>query len=504
MDMNGPGRTFDDTAIITVFFGDDELRLAAAEQALLGQSKQDLQADHFLLELVNSRSESRLQPSLRNCFHYVAVEEREQNQDLFQKEALYNLGWKRALAARRYRFFIFTDADVYSADPAWFRKIRQRLLDDPSRLVQGFRLVWDERDPDFIFQSLGALHTQKVPRDLNVNPGLCWGLDARTLIAGGGFNPFCIEGGGDCLFVAEYLNHRDMAYELGLLQWEWYARLIRDLPYSARLDAVEVDLFHCFHGKFSERRAYETFQALSRLAPLETFVKIDQNGLLAWRDPNCAERRLLQRRSELVDEEAVERVLATLGLPVARSAEAFSVRMAPFRTAPWGTEKTVPVQESVLSLFDADWEYGDFKRGSWSDNVLNAGPNRELPVKLQSGGPRLALRGNGEADHWVAVLAVRPNWTWADFSCRRSMILTVATKSGQETVRLRLHSIEPGDREYSSSEVVLKLDTSEPELVTIPLGAFGDESAFNPRRTRKVSVTGNRTCHLEITDVRVI
>ncbi|MCA9776934.1 MAG: hypothetical protein KC800_09470 [Candidatus Eremiobacteraeota bacterium] len=502
--MNAPDRIVDDTAIITVFFGDDELRLAAAEQALLEQSKQDLQADHFLLELVDSQTQSRLQTSLRDRFHYIAVEEQDRNQGLFQKEALYNLGWKRALATKRYRFFIFTDADVYSADPAWFRKIRRRLLDDPSRLVQGFRLVWDERDPDFIFQSLGSLHTQDVSRDLNINPGLCWGLDARTLVRGGGFNPFCIEGGGDCLFVAEYLNHREMAYELGLLQWEWYARLIRDLPYQARLDAVEVDLLHCFHGKFSERRAYETFQALSRLAPLETFVKIDETGLLAWKDPNCTERRLLRRRPELVDEEAVERVLASLGLPVARKAEEFSVRMAPFRIAPWATDKTAPSRQGPLSLFDAGWEYGEFKKGSWSDNVLHAGPNRELPVEFRSGSPRLTLRGKGETDHWNAVLAVRPNWTWADLSCLRALQMTVTTASGKETIRLCLHSIEPGEREYVSSEVVLALDDPESVTKTIPLERFEEESSFNLKRVRKVSIRGNRSCHLEITDVRVI
>ena len=127
-----------DTAVILVNFGNDPVRIAASTKAIREQWKQDLFVDFYLVELLIDDQESLYPPEILSQLCYIPIQGDDANRDLFQKEPLMNLGWRTALKRGNYDYFIFLDSDLYSQRLDWFRQIRAKLREHPSRSVQGF------------------------------------------------------------------------------------------------------------------------------------------------------------------------------------------------------------------------------------------------------------------------------------------------------------------------------------------------------------------------------
>ncbi len=135
-----------DTAVVCASFGADPARIAANSEGISAQLKQDLFADFYLIEMLPVTGKSAYPERLLSRLHHVPVAGSDKTEDLFQKESLFNIGWRAALNHHKYDYFIFTDADIYSPRHNWFRSIRAKLLENPSLAVQGFRMVLDTLD----------------------------------------------------------------------------------------------------------------------------------------------------------------------------------------------------------------------------------------------------------------------------------------------------------------------------------------------------------------------
>ncbi len=390
---NAPGHSIrdesdrTDTAVVVTSFGADPLRAAANTEGLRRQLRQDLYADVFLVELLLEGEESCFPDDVLAEVHHVVVRGDDACRGLFQKEALQNIGWREARAVGGYTYFLFVDADVFAGDLTWWSRIRGRLRDDPNRAVQGFRLVTDPADGAFDRASVGALFLLDHQTDLLPNPGVAWGLHRTVLERGEGFNPLCIDCGGDSAFVTEYLNGPGETYDPWLLGFRWFAEIARDLPIRAILDCVPVDLTHVAHGPAEDRNYQEVRYAIDGFPPIRELVELGRDGLLRWRDPACPERQLLEHRAEMRSRADVDRLFADHGY-TRRPASSLSppgMREKPLATEQRGPAVGLAASPTVstperFAIFDPQDVFRREWPFSWCENVEGRGPTKYAPL----------------------------------------------------------------------------------------------------------------------------
>lgn len=303
-----------DTAIIIVCFGDDKLRWESTIAAFQQQLRQDLYADFYFIELLYNDAISHYPRDVSELVEHVMVTGGDDSKDLWQKECLMNIGWKEAAGRGDYKYFIFIDSDIYANELDWFRSIRQRLVVDSRRAVQGFRLVEDTKDPHLNFGSLASAHVLGYQVDLPINPGMCWGISRRMLESGNGFNPYFIDGGGDSGFVAEYLNNKDDEYDISQSDCDWFEEIVRTIGQKAIIDCVPYDIIHVNHGMFTNKN-YTTIRYAMHLfnKPLLKLIQLNENGLLSWIDPDCVERKIMKMRPQMHTTKDVEDIFDMFG-----------------------------------------------------------------------------------------------------------------------------------------------------------------------------------------------
>jgi hypothetical protein len=500
-----PDRT--DTAVVVASFGADPLRAAANVEGLRRQLGQDLYADVYLVELLLEDEESPFPSDVLAEVRHLVLRGDDACRDLFQKEALQNIGWRAALAEGGYEHFLFVDADVYATELDWFSRVRERLRDDPGRAVQGFRIVADPVDERFYRSSVGATFVLDHQTDLHPNPGIAWGLHRSLLESGDGFNPLCIECGGDSAFVTEYLNTAAVTYDPWLLDIRWFREIERDLPVRAALDCVPVDLVHVNHGPSRDRNYQEVRYAIDGFPPLDQLVELGADGLLRWRDPACPERRLLRRRPEMRSQAEVERLFAEHGYarrsnpPVERALP----RQKPVSTAAPPRPLPRPAAEPAeptpgrLSIFDPRQVYRSEWPFSWSDNVERGGAGAYAPLAAGRDTPTLSLRRLSPERAVVVALAVLPTWETADLRELDSLELTVLAAGGEAPeVLVWLTSHSPDGADGESEHVRLQARGLRPgvgERFTIDLAELVGTTGFDLAHTRQVVVVG-RDCEL--------
>jgi len=467
-----------DTAVIVTVFGDDPLRVQANTEGLRRQRGQDLLADVFLVEMTDD-GVSRYPDDVLEGVTHVRVDSGPANADLFQKEPLFNIGWRAALRHHRYNYFLFIDADVYCERPDLFRQIRHRLRDNPARAVHGFQVVADTVDPDWQWSSLASSYQLARPTDLNLNPGICWGLHRAMLEAADGFNGFSFGGFGDSLFVSEFLNRPDLPYDPWLYQFRFFQDIYRDLPFRATFDFVPFELKHCYHGPLADRNYDGVRYAADGLPPIRSWLHIDQSGLLAWTDPDGLPRQILRDRSRMHSRESVDAVFNELGLE--REAHpGFDGQFAPrdkpeFSIPDWSrpaglsqlglVDDEAPDGAHRLNLYNPAHMYRSSFPFSWCGNVRKA-PSNHIPSEIRDGCPRLVLDGLPGVPWVTGVLAMETNWQCVDLSPYTQLHFTLrvtgdrlpyltvgfimAARDGVETdtpvVQLQEHGLALGDR----------------------------------------------------------
>lgn len=294
-----------ETAIIVVSYGTDEIRAAAARVAMESWRQQDLVCDIYVVEML-LKDQPSVYKDIKGITWFPQYCKRA-NLDLWQKEALMNLGWTKSLDVGPYENFIFVDADVFCLRWDWWRSIRSRLGD--MRVCQGFRFVEDSADPSIAYVSLSALQVLGVQSELRYNPGMVWGVSRSVLEAGGGFNPYFLDGGGDSGFVSEYLASDSKRQESWLWRFGWFKGIHRNLGITCKADCVTMDIIHANHGSYRDR-CYKGIRATLDLfvKEIRDMVFVNKDGLLEWVDPTCRERSVMRRRPEMFDRKVIDQI----------------------------------------------------------------------------------------------------------------------------------------------------------------------------------------------------
>jgi hypothetical protein len=505
-----------DTAVIVGVFGADSARIQANIEGIEKQLQQDLYADIFLVELLVGDAESAYPPDLLSRVHYLPVRTTQACLDLFQKEALLNYGWRAALRRYAYDYFIFTDADVYSDTPSWFRQIRSRLRHDPSQAVQGWRTVRDTVDSTLHYSSIGAAYVLNHPTDLPLNPGICWGLHRALLEMGNGFNSYCLDCGGDSAFVAEYLNTSQRQYDPWLYQWNWFREVERELPFHAELDCVPVDLVHVHHGYLKERN-YDGFRyAMDALRPLSELVHINDHGLLEWRDPDCVERKILCQRQSMSSRDDVDELLRRFSY--SRSARQQAPRngaasKAPFRISGYQSPHVPgkplvhhPDKHKGVKIFDPEQVFRSDFPFSWCDGVVKAEGSTYVPIVDAEDAAILLLDGKSDTSYVVCALPLQPTWQTVDVARLHALhfSIRVAERIPQDVYACLVSQSEDGV-EHTSREISLKeygLQASQWADISIGIDQFGG-NGFDPKSTRLVKFVAYQSCRIELAKIYI-
>jgi hypothetical protein len=461
-----PNRT--DTAIVVAVFGSDPARIQANVAGIREQLQQDLYADTFLVELIVGDSGSAYPGDLLKRVNHLPVPASEASDGLFQKEALYNWGWRTALKEHDYKYFIFVDADVYCDQRDWFRRIRGRLQENPARAVQGWRVVRDTIDPELLYSSLGANFVFDQPTDLPLNPGMCWGLHRGVLEMGDGFNPYCLDCSGDSAFVAEYLNNSATQYDPWLYQWGWFREIERKLPYHVELDCVPLDLVHVHHGPLKERN-YDGFRyALDALPPLQQLVRLNGNGILEWKDRDCTERRILSERASMGSHAAVDELLHRFDYPKysrppKRSRERETTKQ-PFRVLHHGRRPPFvnrPGSETAkertgVKIFAPEEIFRKDFPFSWCDGIIKPEGSTYAPLRESARGAVLFLDGKPGAPYVVCALPLQATWLPVDVSSRAALRFAARVTGTPPDVCVTLVSQTRAGIEMESRQISLK------------------------------------------------
>ena len=400
-----PNKT--DTAIILANFGNDPVRIAASTKAIREQWKQDLFVDFYLVELLIDDQKSLYPPEILSQLCYIPVKGDDANKDLFQKEPLMNLGWRTALEKGNYDYFIFLDSDLYSERTDWFRKIRSRLREHPSRIVQGFRIVEDTVDDQFRFSSLGAPYVLNYQTDLPLNPGICWGVHRSLLKMGNGFNPYGIDGAGDSIFVTEYLNSTEIQYDISLCPFHWYREIERDLPFRAQFDCVSIDLLHEHHGYLKQRNRHDFVRyAIDGFPPFKELVELDAKGLLRWKSPGCPEREIFRQRATIQSRNHADRLFEDYKYKkYVRKTELKKKEWIPkpifqndvpslaaFPQVKITPQKSKIVEIACQNIFNPEQVFRDEFPLSWCKGIANKKGSLHIPIVPDKAPPTLFLK----------------------------------------------------------------------------------------------------------------
>ena len=289
-----------DTAVIINFYGNQQNRIDATKFALKKLKIQCLPIKIFFVELLFDKEKSNFIEELKELdADHIIIRGKEENKDLWQKESLMNIGFKKA-ADLNYQYLIYLDSDVYSDRCEWFNCIRDTISHNKMKLVQGFRLSKDSKDPKLYFMSLASTHCLGFDSDLPVNPGICWGMSKDYFLKIKKFNPYCICGGGDSGMVVEMLNTKEKKYDTYYCTLRWVNKILRKNINKAIIDCVDINVIHVNHGMYKNRNYTTIRYAIEKLNKKVTdYIHIDKKGLLYWINPKCNERKIIKLRPQM-------------------------------------------------------------------------------------------------------------------------------------------------------------------------------------------------------------
>ncbi len=293
-------------SVVIVHYGNDPIRLKAVGECLKCMENQCFEGEIVVVELVFDGI-SHI-PPLSSKFKKVVVTGDDRNAGIWQKEAMMNIG----VEASSYDTIIFVDSDLKCGTCDWISRISRMVYANPDMMVHGYRFCVDSIYPlNYRFLSYGAMVGGGMATDIPHNPGLVWGISKKMLKENGGVNPYCLYGNGDSLFIAEYLGEAYSECQ------DWCVRevaMMRDLVRrglrQCRIGYVDEDITHINHGQPMTLVHYGSKNLMTRhfSKSMDKLVELCPNGLLGWNDPKCPEREMINRRGEMIDQAAVDRV----------------------------------------------------------------------------------------------------------------------------------------------------------------------------------------------------
>jgi len=298
MNFDNPG----DTAIVMGVWGQNKNRIASTKKVLSKLGEQYLESKLFFVEMLFDDEESPYSECIEG--EHIIVRGAEKNKDIFQKEALWNIG---ASHAKDCKYVIFCDSDIWSKDPFWFYKIRNKIKEDQRTVVQGANFSYDTEDDGMNFQTMLASKLL-VPVRGNRNPGLIYGMTREYYEDIGGFNPLFLVSCGDSGFINEVFRSRN--YEKFLRRFPFFENNLRDIR-EAQPSVVDVDIIHEFHGKANTRNYVNVDFAINAFrTDLKDLIQLGDNKLVEWIDPECKERLICREGKNMKKREDVVRIFS--------------------------------------------------------------------------------------------------------------------------------------------------------------------------------------------------
>ena len=289
----GPAKEPMTLALISCHYGGfNELRRDASIRAFESWDRQRVKpSEGVFLEVVC--------PGQAPCFNaedfpswlrYTRIYGKERNANLFQKEALWNIGAKLT----RSDGMLFLDGDCMPVDTdEYFLRMAAALK--PGRCVHAaWRIIHegqDERNHDF--WSIMATDVRGKP----TFPGMGYAMTRADYDNMDGFNPYSICGSGDMVFLWESVKslHQRIPFAR-----RFHTGLIR--PNRPQLEPYAVSgltVQHNFHGLKTDRGYVWSRYAVEVFGDPRAYCHIDSAGLLAWNDPKFPLRYIVMEKSRM-------------------------------------------------------------------------------------------------------------------------------------------------------------------------------------------------------------
>lgn len=292
--------TFKDTTVIMCTWGNDSFRNSLTKKVLTRVKNQVLDYKLIFVELLFEKQDSEFAGFIDG--KHIIVRGKDRNKDIFQKEALWNIGAAQADTD----YLIFTDNDIWSRDSYWFYKIRNK-ISEINTVVQGVERSFDTKDPDMNFQGIISKYTRK-DYNIDFNPGLIYGMTAEYHKQIGGFNPLILTSMGDSAFIVEVFTQDPFpvsAWFNGFKFWKDIKRTV----HSAIPATVDVNVIHEHHGPRTERNYVNFINVIDQFNTKNVdLIEVGHNGIVEWKSPRCKERKICREYKNMKTEDDIQSI----------------------------------------------------------------------------------------------------------------------------------------------------------------------------------------------------
>jgi len=251
---------------------------------------QTLPVDYIWVELLFDDEETQLSDTILNNerLTHVTIRGEEENKDLFQKEALMNIGVTHC--SETIKNLIFLDADVYCENPEWFNDIRNVLIENKKAVFQPASIIEEFEPIDSSFEKTNSQKTWNYARTrydedrfiFNFNPGMVWCMSRMQYSRINGLNPFSIFFGGDNILAHETDSIHRSEWS-NYMTDSWMKFNIRKLKESSVPEFNQI-INHVWHGDQKTERNYGIWMEVLNVLKLypDNHVVLDKQNLLSY------------------------------------------------------------------------------------------------------------------------------------------------------------------------------------------------------------------------------
>ncbi len=266
-------------AIVIPIFSFSTQRVAGLRKCIDKLHLQTIHPNIYLIELILNEQISDVRFLASENVHYIEVVGNNYNRDLWQKECLLNIG---ASYLQKEDVVLFMDGDLFTDDIYWLEKVVDE-LESEKMILQPYLNVVDSINPLLNFSSVASSVNGACSPYPSHGSGSIWAFRYEHFKSFGGFNPYYLEGSGDTAFVMEFLDSTHSSYPQYLMNYPWFAELMRQQKNEYSIGHLDVDFIHINHGDhryYSDRATY-----INLFNDFKDYYFLDNKGLLSWRDP---------------------------------------------------------------------------------------------------------------------------------------------------------------------------------------------------------------------------
>ena len=272
--------------VVLAVFGQDPLRIEATNKAIIQLKKQSNWNDCqvVFVELLEIDETSVFDFSNEINIIHLKIVKNKFNQNLFQKECLWNIGAKKIID--KVDNIIFIDADTFSQEYSLFSRINRLLYENSNIVYQLGNCIITMRDDSTItrVQWLWSDFAKlKASNPYCFGPCGGFAISKQVFEQINGFNPYGFLYGGDILFIYELDDRTRSIYNWAMKHMKIFQDMPRDIDHDdIVIKNSESPLIHCWHGSHESRPYHIWGMVFNELNFDKKEINIDENGLLAW------------------------------------------------------------------------------------------------------------------------------------------------------------------------------------------------------------------------------